>query len=78
MTHVRITIDGDTVMDTDISQWNTEPPAITDLKLQAAADQPWAIPTIQALTAAAIRQHDTDIDVTTGDTEFTLHVRIRR
>lgn len=73
MPQVKLTINQRVVMDIDISRWNSEPPAITELKLKTA-EQPWAIPTMQAIAAAAIKQQSTDITVTTTDTMWTLQV----
>lgn len=76
MPHVTLTIDDQVVMDIDISRWNTEPPAITDLK-RNANDQPWAIPVMQAIAAAAIKQQATDITVTTRPAGWTMEVSCR-
>lgn len=64
MPQVSLTIDGDTVMDIDISTWSSEPPAVADLKLRATEDE-WAIPVLQVMAASAARQRDAAISVRT-------------
>lgn len=66
MTHIRLDIDGDTVMDVDLTTWSAQPPAIADLNLKAAND-PWAIPLLQSIARAAGSQCSVHFTVTTGD-----------
>lgn len=74
MTHVTLTINDTIVMDGDLGQWSTEPPAISELKLKAGRE-PWAIPTMQAIAAAAIHQQDTTITVANDSSGWSLQVR---
>ncbi|AIT14578.1 hypothetical protein SEA_TAPIOCA_69 [Mycobacterium phage Tapioca] len=75
MSHIRVTLDGNTIMDGDPGQWATKPPAIADLELRAASGNPE--PWVQILTAfarAAVTGRNTTITATTRDNGWTLDV----
>lgn len=76
MTHVTLTIDDTELMNGDLGQWSTEPPAISDLKLKVGKE-PWAIPTLQAIASAAITAKDTHITVTTRADGWGMEVSTR-
>lgn len=76
MTHVTLSVDGCEWMNGDLGQWSAEPPAITDLKLKAGTE-PWAIPTLQAIAAAAITAKDTTITVHTRTNGWGMDVTHR-
>lgn len=72
MSHLRITIDGQTLMDANPGQWTHTPPDLSKLNFNAGSvDQPYML-TIQGIVAKraieAIAGHargNTDITVTT-------------
>ena len=75
MSHIRVILDGNTIMDGDPGEWTAKPPAITDLELRAksANPEPW----VQILTTfarAAVAGRDATITATTRDTGWTLDV----
>ncbi|QBI97312.1 hypothetical protein KD930_gp68 [Mycobacterium phage Kevin1] len=75
MSHIRVVINGDTVMDGNTGQWIAKPPAIADLELRAASGEPE--PWVQILTTfarAAVADRDATITATTRDTGWTLDV----
>ena len=74
MPQVTLTIDGKTVMDIDISEWTSQPTAVGELQLRAA-DDPWAIPVLQAIAGAAIKQRATGIVVRTAEDGWGMDVR---
>lgn len=80
MSHITITVDGDTLMDADPGSWNSTPPNIDSLKLKLGG-QPWGIALIGAvaeagtLSMANLPGTDTTIVVTTRDNGWTLDVQ---
>ncbi|OHT87130.1 MFS transporter [Mycobacteroides saopaulense] len=79
MSHITITIDGDTLMDADPGSWRSTPPDIEALKLKSGG-QPWGIALMGAVAEAAtlsmanLPATDTTIVVTTRDNGWTLDV----
>ncbi|MDO3206618.1 MFS transporter [Mycobacteroides abscessus] len=79
MSHIRIIVDGDTLMDADPGNWRSTPPDIESLKLKTGG-QPWGIALMGAVAEAAtlsmanLPATDTTIVVTTRDNGWTLDV----
>ncbi|AEL19986.1 hypothetical protein CL81_gp67 [Mycobacterium phage Charlie] len=75
MSHIRVTIDGNTIMDGNPGQWATKLPAIADLELRATSGNPE--PWVQILTTfarAAAAGRDATITATTDTNGWTLNV----
>lgn len=59
-------VDGSVVMDGDMGQWTSEPPAIASLKLQAAKkDHPWARHILLIVAEAGMSDRSMSVDVRT-------------
>lgn len=73
---MHVQVDGSVVMDGDMGQWTSEPPAIASLKLQAAKkDHPWARHILLIVAEAGMSDRATNVNVVTdGDGGFTLEV----
>lgn len=75
MSRIRLTIDGDTIMDGDLGQWHNKPPESLTQHLNPAANpQPWAKAAMLAIVQAALEKRDVVIVVTTRDGGWTLDV----
>lgn len=75
MSRIRLTIDGDTIMDGDLGQWQNKPPESLTQHLDPTANlQPWAKAAMLAIVQAALEKRDTAITVTTRDRGWTLDV----
>jgi hypothetical protein len=81
MSNIRITIDGDTVMDSDPGDWSLTPPDIDSLKLKATGPgKPWGLAVMSTIADAAPRAlaghtiGNTTITVTTTSTGWTMDV----
>lgn len=83
MSRIRIVVDGNTVMDTEVTLRQGDLPNMDEIKasLTAAAAgtfQPWQLPTVGALSATLLEANmrgatrDTTITVTTRDGGWTL------
>lgn len=52
MNHIRITVDGTTIMDADPGTWRQTPPDINSLKLKAGS-QPWGLAVMATVAETA-------------------------
>ncbi len=79
MSHITITIDGETIMDADPGTWRSTPPDVEALKLKSSG-QPWGIALMGAVAEAAtlsmanLPATDTTIAVTTRNNGWALDV----
>jgi hypothetical protein len=75
MSYARITIDGDTILDTTLTQGQPAPPAeLAKLLTPAARNQPGMNALLLAFATAAKQHQDITIDLTNRDTGYTLTV----
>jgi hypothetical protein len=75
MTHVKLTLNGDTLMDGDTGDWQRKPPtAIQHLIKPGKAAQPYLQAALGALVEATIKDVDTHIDCTTFPTGWNVRV----
>jgi hypothetical protein len=75
MPALHVTIDGKTVIDGDLGQWTTDPPAI--LREQLAGNvtpQPWMRCLLLLVATAAVGDQDVTVDIATRDNGWTLEV----
>ena len=79
MSHIRITVDGNVLMDVDPGEWSTTPPDIARLKLSGEG-QPWMLAIMASVAKAATLAlagkagQDTAIGVTTRPAGWTMSV----
>ncbi|ANN98191.1 MFS transporter [Mycobacteroides abscessus] len=76
MSHIKITVDGKTLMDADPGTWRHTPPDIPAIQ-QRTAGEPWGLAVMSAVAHAATlgmlgEAGDTTIDVTTRAGGFTM------
>lgn len=73
---MRITVDGDTLMDADLGNWTQPKPQIDQLNQLAASPTPpaWTRPVMVMLAEAALRKRSLNIDITTRDSGWTMSV----
>lgn len=67
---IKVTIDGEVLMDGDYGQWSSEPPDLVPQLLaeQATAEpRPWMLALLPVVTFALMRGRDTQVVVTTGE-----------
>jgi hypothetical protein len=76
MAHMRITIDGETVMDDTLDAWSAEPPKILRDQLAANSTPKLFMRCLLLVLAdSAVTQADTDITITTDeDDDWTMAV----
>lgn len=75
MTHLRLSIDGQTLMDGDLGQWKHNPPtAIQHLIKPGHKPEPYMQAALMALMEAAMRDVETSIEVWTKPTGWTVTV----
>lgn len=80
MSHIKITVDGKTLMDADPGTWRHTPPDIPDLRRQSGG-QPWglavmgAVAHAAALTQAGRHVGDTTMTITTRKGAWTMDVQ---
>lgn len=82
MSHIRITIDDEVVMDADPGQWSVTPPDVASLQLKGGGTtpKPWmqavllTLASVATLAMAGKPAGDTVITVTTRDGGWTLDV----
>jgi hypothetical protein len=65
MATLRITVDGNTVMDGDLGQWTTEPPFIAEQLKANARPAPWMRCLMLTLADAAMSEKVMSVDVRT-------------
>lgn len=66
MATMRVTIDGQTVMDGDMGQWTTEPPAILTDQLKAnSKPAPWMRALMLTMADAAMGEQAISVEVKT-------------
>lgn len=70
MAQIRITIDGETVMDSDCGTWTSTPPELVATHMQQP--KPWSRPLLMVVADAAMRDQPTTITITTGPKTWTL------
>lgn len=76
---IRITVDGQTIMDADPGEWRTTPPDIDSLKLKAGT-QPWGLAVMGTVAEAATLAMagkscgDTTIAITSRATGWSMDV----
>lgn len=76
MAHIRLTVNGTTVMDGDLGTWQQQPPqAVADMLRNGGNGKPWHRPLLMVLTDAAVRDQAIDITVTTGEGGYTLDIQ---
>lgn len=76
MSHIKITVDGKTLMDADPGTWRDTPPDIPALQ-QRSAGEPWGLAVMGAVAHAATmgmlgKAGDTTITITTRGNGFTM------
>lgn len=77
MSHLRITVDDQILMDSTVGSWSQEPPTITnDLLRGQHNNKPWSMPLLSVLMPVLISNRDASITVTTqGDGGLDLSLR---
>jgi hypothetical protein len=75
VTHIRLTLNGDVLMDGDLGQWQRKPPtAIQHLLKPGGTKQPYLQAALSALVDASLRDVDTHIECTTMPTGWNVRV----
>lgn len=75
MTHIKLTLNGDTLMDGDTGGWQRKPPsAIQHLIKPGKANKPYLQAALAAVVDATLRDVDTHIDCTTTSTGWNVRV----
>lgn len=75
MTNMRVTLNGDVLMDGDLGQWSTNPPPLLAEQLKAhTTPKPWMRAIMLTIADAATSNQSTTIDVTTRSNRWDLHV----
>ncbi|YCU47985.1 MFS transporter [Mycobacteroides abscessus] len=80
MSHIKITVDGKTLMDADPGTWRHTPPDIPDLRRQSGG-QPWGLAVMGAVAQTATLTQmgrdvgDTTMTITTGAQGWTMDVQ---
>jgi hypothetical protein len=79
MSYARITIDGDTILNTNLSQSSPTPPTeLAKLLTPAARNQPGMNALLLAFATAAKNRQDITLDLTNRDSGYTLTVDHQR
>ncbi len=73
MSHIKITVDGKTLMDADPGSWRATPPAIPDLKRQSGG-QGWGLAVMATLAQTATLA---GLGQDTGNTTMTITTRAK-
>lgn len=73
MSHIKITVDGKTLMDADPGTWRSTPPNIPDLKRQSGG-QGWGLAVMATLAQTATLA---ELGQSTGDTTMTITTRAK-
>ena len=75
MTHVRVCIDSEVVLDSDLDEWVATPPDyFKDLMNPNAKPEPWQKAIMVAVADAALTGQATNIEVTTGTDRWSMEV----
>ena len=75
MTNLRVTLDGETVIDGDMGEWNANPPEILREQLAATSTpRPWMRCLLMVVANAALTGTDTEVVVRTSENRWTLEV----
>jgi hypothetical protein len=74
--HIRLTLDGDTLMDGDLGAWQQQPPeAVADMLRNGGRGEPWHRPTLMVIADADLRNKSATITITTSADGWTLDVQ---
>lgn len=75
MTKLKVTIDGKTVIDGDLGQWNANPPELLREQLASnASPEPWMRCLLMVVANAAVTATDTTVVIATTETTWTMQV----
>jgi hypothetical protein len=78
MPHLTITVDGETLMDGDLGQWDNSPSPLTVEQLTVdPTPKPWMLGMMGAFAHAAATQQDTAITVVTSSNGWSIKVTQR-
>jgi len=76
MTHIKLTLNGDTLMDGDTGQWQRKPPSAIQhlIKPGRGKQEPYLQAALAAVVEASLRDVDTHIDCNTFPTGWNIRV----
>lgn len=75
MTQLHVTIDGQTVINGDLGEWNSNPPEILREQLAAnATPKPWMRCLLMVIADTAMSGADTTVVIATGSQGWTMEV----
>jgi hypothetical protein len=75
MTHIKLTVNGETLMDGDLGQWKRTPPsALQKLLKPGRQPEPYLQAALGALVEASIKNTDTTIEATAAPNGWTVSV----
>jgi hypothetical protein len=75
MAHVRVNVDGKTVMDQGVGSWQRKPPSmIKDFIKTGVKPELWQQTLLIIVSDAVLREQSMNVDVRTGPDKWTLSV----